>query len=73
MGGRVGKYIIEELVKTGKHKLSAITRADSMSKVPVGVEVKKVDYDDHASLYVYLESLPPCADSDSRLKDLIWE
>ena len=58
MGGRVGKHIVEELVKTGNHKVSAITRADSMSKVPASVEIKTVDYDDHASLYVYLDC--PC-------------
>lgn len=50
--------MVEELVKTGKHKVSAITRADSMSKVPAGVEIKKVNYDDHDSLYVYLDC--PC-------------
>ena len=38
------------MVKTGKHKVTAITRADSTSKIPAGVEVKKVSYDDHESL-----------------------
>ncbi|KAJ7789025.1 putative isoflavone reductase family protein [Mycena olivaceomarginata] len=37
-------------LKTGKHHLTAITRADSASKIPAGVEVKKVDYEDTASL-----------------------
>lgn len=51
-GGRVGKFIVEELLKIGKHKITAITRADSTSTstVPAGVEVKKVDYDNQASL-----------------------
>lgn len=37
-------------MKTGKHKITAITRADSTAQVPEGVAVKKVDYDDHSSL-----------------------
>lgn len=53
MGGSVGRYLVEELVKTGKHKVTAITRSDSTSKPPAGVEVKKVNYDDQDSLYVY--------------------
>lgn len=32
------------LLKTGKHTVTAITRADSQSKLPEGVIVKKVDY-----------------------------
>ncbi|CAF9920864.1 MAG: hypothetical protein ALECFALPRED_001648 [Alectoria fallacina] len=51
-GGRIGKFIVEELLKVGKHKVTAITRAESTSTstVPAGVEVKKVDYADQASL-----------------------
>jgi len=39
-----------ELLKTGKHTVTAITRADSQSKLPQGVLVKKVDYNDTAAL-----------------------
>jgi hypothetical protein len=49
-GGQVGKYITEELVKLGKHKITAITRPDSTSTLPGGVEVKKVDYSNQESL-----------------------
>ena len=35
----------KELVATGKHNVTAITRADSMSKLPDGVRVAKIDYD----------------------------
>ncbi|KAJ7310053.1 putative isoflavone reductase family protein [Mycena albidolilacea] len=49
-GGQMGTFITEALLKTGKHHLTAITRADSTSKIPAGVEVKKVDYEDPASL-----------------------
>lgn len=33
------------LLATGKHTVTAITRADSQSKLPEGVTVKKVDYE----------------------------
>ncbi|CAF0806414.1 unnamed protein product [Adineta steineri] len=49
-GGQVGKFIVEELLKIGKHKITALTREDSTSKMPPGVDVKKVNYDDPSSL-----------------------
>ncbi|KAJ7749852.1 putative isoflavone reductase family protein [Mycena maculata] len=49
-GGQMGTLITEALLKTGKHHITAITRADSTSKIPAGVEIKKVDYEDPASL-----------------------
>ncbi|KAJ6599802.1 putative isoflavone reductase family protein [Mycena vulgaris] len=49
-GGRMGTYMVDALLKTGKHHITAITRADSTSQLPAGVEVKKVDYEDSASL-----------------------
>ncbi|CAF0875944.1 unnamed protein product [Adineta steineri] len=49
-GGQVGKFIVEELLKIGKHKITALTREDSASKMPPGVEIKKVNYDDPLSL-----------------------
>jgi hypothetical protein len=41
---------LEAIVKLGKQKVTAITRAESTSEVPSGVEVKKVDYNDQTSL-----------------------
>ena len=38
------------LLKTGKHTVTAITRADSKSVMPDGMVVKKVNYDDKSSL-----------------------
>lgn len=38
------------MTKTGKHKVTAITRADSTSKVAAAVTAAKVNYDDHESL-----------------------
>ncbi|KIY03649.1 uncharacterized protein Z520_00340 [Fonsecaea multimorphosa CBS 102226] len=49
-GGQVGEYMARALLKTGKHHLTAITRADSKSTVPEGMAVKKVNYDDPATL-----------------------
>ncbi|KAK6351457.1 hypothetical protein TWF718_004617 [Orbilia javanica] len=49
-GGNQGKYIAEELVKGGKHKVTAITRADSKAEIPSGVVPKVVDYNDTSSL-----------------------
>ncbi len=54
-GGNVGKYIADALLKTGKHKVTAITRPDSTSKFPTGMEVKKVNYDDQSSLVEALQ------------------
>ena len=51
----MGNHIVEALLKTGKHKVTAITRADSTSKVPASVQVKKVNYDDQASLVEALQ------------------
>lgn len=48
--GYSGKYIVEELLRNGKHKVTAITREGGPSQIPAGVEVKKVNYDDHSSL-----------------------
>jgi uncharacterized protein YbjT (DUF2867 family) len=46
----VGKFIVEELLKAGKHQVTAITRADSTNKFLAGVEVKHVNYDDPSTL-----------------------
>lgn len=36
--------MVDALLKTGKHTVSALTRAGSKSKVPEGVIIKEVDY-----------------------------
>lgn len=46
----MGKHITESLLAGGKHKITAITRADSTNKVPEGVSTKKVNYEDESSL-----------------------
>ncbi|KAF2649190.1 NAD(P)-binding protein [Lophiostoma macrostomum CBS 122681] len=48
--GRFGTNITEDLIKSGKHTITALTRLDSTSKEPEGVNVVRVDYADHAGL-----------------------
>ncbi|KAK7966569.1 uncharacterized protein PG986_000846 [Apiospora aurea] len=48
--GTVGSYIVDELLKAGKHQVTAITRHDSTALIPDGVQVAKVDYADRNSL-----------------------
>ena len=54
-GGTVGQYLAEELLKTGKHTVTAITRAGSTNKLPEGVRVVTVNYDDEDSLVAALK------------------
>lgn len=49
-GGGIGKYITEFLLKTGKHKVTAVTREDSTNTLPAGVLPKKISYDNQDSL-----------------------
>ncbi|RMZ84737.1 hypothetical protein DV737_g984, partial [Chaetothyriales sp. CBS 132003] len=49
-GGRQGKWIAEELVKGGKHDVTAITRADSTSTIPMGLKRANVNYDEESTL-----------------------
>ncbi|RYP54395.1 hypothetical protein DL768_000812 [Monosporascus sp. mg162] len=52
--GSQGKFIVDELLKLGKHEVTAITRAESNAVIPDGVKVAKVDYEDHSSLVAAL-------------------
>ncbi|KAK9243183.1 hypothetical protein V1506DRAFT_562260 [Lipomyces tetrasporus] len=54
-GGSVGKHIAQELLKTEKHTVTALTRSGSQSKLPEGVQPVYVNYDDEASLATALE------------------
>ena len=55
MGGQIGKFITEELLKAGKHKITAITRVDSTNTVPDGVDIKRIDYADQTSIVEALQ------------------
>lgn len=49
-GGNIGKYIANALLKTGNHRVTAITRVDSKNKPPAGVSTAIVNYEDQNSL-----------------------
>lgn len=51
-GGQIGKHIVEQILKTGKHIVTAITRRNSTNKLPEGIKVSHVDYsgDDDTAL-----------------------
>lgn len=41
----MGKYTVAAMLKEGKHKITAITRTESDSKMPEGIAVKRVNYE----------------------------
>ncbi|KAL6416275.1 hypothetical protein AUP68_00492 [Ilyonectria robusta] len=49
-GGRQGAHMTEQLLKTGRHTVTALTRASSETKLPPSVQVATVDYDDEDSI-----------------------
>ena len=49
-GGQSGRFMTEEMLKLGKYKVTAITRADSTSTVPEGCEIRKIDYANPATI-----------------------
>ncbi|KAE8141499.1 hypothetical protein BDV38DRAFT_296179 [Aspergillus pseudotamarii] len=54
-GGTVGKPIAQELLTTGKHTVTALTRTGSQSTLPEGIQTVPVDYDNEASLLSALQ------------------
>lgn len=49
-GGQVGTYVTNALLGTGKHTVTAITRAGSENPIPSGCKTATITYDDHASI-----------------------
>ncbi|KAI2627634.1 NAD(P)-binding protein [Hypoxylon sp. NC1633] len=49
-GGHVGSHFLEELLKTGKHTVTVLTRAESKTTVPQGAKTAVVNYEDESSL-----------------------
>lgn len=41
----MGTHIVEALLKTGKHVVKVISRPNSTSKLPSGVQVERIEYD----------------------------
>ncbi|PVI01019.1 NAD(P)-binding protein [Periconia macrospinosa] len=48
--GHVGSYFVKELLKTGKHNITAITRNESSATFPEEVKVARADYASEQSL-----------------------
>ncbi|KAJ3564390.1 hypothetical protein NPX13_g7862 [Xylaria arbuscula] len=54
--GHLGRYFVEELLKTGQHTITALTRGGgSGHKLPVGVNIVEVDYASEESLVAALQ------------------
>lgn len=53
--GNVGSHITSALLSTGKHTITAITRADSKGTFPSGVIAKTVDYSQPETIVEALE------------------
>ena len=73
--GTIGKFIVGELLKTAKHNVTAITRADSQAVMPKCVKVAKVNYNDQSTLIAALRgqqvliiTMAPTAPKDTQLK-----
>lgn len=48
--GSIGRYFTRELLKTGKHTVTALTRRDSKNKLPEGVHPVAINYDDESTI-----------------------
>ncbi|KAF7534328.1 hypothetical protein G7054_g6314 [Neopestalotiopsis clavispora] len=48
--GHVGKSLVSELLQTGKHNITALTRATSKGILPPGINRVEVDYDNAETL-----------------------
>ncbi|KAJ5721921.1 uncharacterized protein N7483_009855 [Penicillium malachiteum] len=54
-GGTIGLPITNALLKTGRHIVTAISREDSGNKLPEGILVATVDYNDEATIVAALK------------------
>ncbi|KAJ6446251.1 hypothetical protein O9K51_01022 [Purpureocillium lavendulum] len=74
-GGTIGSHIVDSLLAAGRHKVTALSRKDSGNKLPEGVLVAPVDYDDEATLVAALKdqqfliiTMAPMAPPDTHSK-----
>ncbi|RAL16163.1 aromatic alcohol reductase [Aspergillus homomorphus CBS 101889] len=74
-GGTIGTHIVSALLKAGKHTVTALSRKDSSNKLPEGVLVAPVDYNDEATLVAALQgqqfliiTMAPTAPRDTHSK-----
>lgn len=75
VGGRIGSYFAKHLLATGKHTVTALTRAGSKAQLPEGVLRTEIDYDDEPTLAAALRgqdflviTLSPTAGPGTELK-----
>ncbi|KAJ5382963.1 hypothetical protein N7517_000874 [Penicillium concentricum] len=74
-GGTIGSRITDALLKTGKHTVTALSRKGSTNKLPEGVLVAPVDYNDEATIVAALKdqqffiiTMAPTAPRDTHSK-----
>ncbi|KAF4336747.1 isoflavone reductase family [Fusarium beomiforme] len=49
-GGTIGSPIANALLQTGKHTITALTRKGSTTKLPAGILIAPIDYNDESTL-----------------------
>ncbi|KAJ5104284.1 hypothetical protein NUU61_001631 [Penicillium alfredii] len=74
-GGTIGSHISNALLATGRHTVTALSREGSGNKLPEGVRVAFVDYDDEATIVAALKgqqfliiTMAPTAPRDTHSK-----
>ncbi|KAI9743487.1 MAG: hypothetical protein M1818_002800 [Claussenomyces sp. TS43310] len=74
-GGTIGSHIANALLETGRHTVTALSRKDSGNRLPEGVLVASVDYDDEATIIAALKgqqfliiTMAPTAPRDTHSK-----
>ncbi|KAE8151551.1 hypothetical protein BDV25DRAFT_171405 [Aspergillus avenaceus] len=74
-GGTVGAHIAKSLLETGRHTVTALSRKGSSNKLPEGVLVATIDYDDEATIISALKdqqfliiTMAPTAPRDTHSK-----
>ncbi|KKK26505.1 isoflavone reductase family protein, partial [Aspergillus rambellii] len=74
-GGTIGSHIAKALLETGRHTVTALSRKDSGNRLPEGVVVAPVDYDDEATIVAALKdqqfliiTMAPTAPRDAHSK-----
>ncbi|SCU83340.1 LANO_0E00188g1_1 [Lachancea nothofagi CBS 11611] len=74
-GGTVGSHIAKALLETGRHTVTALSRKDSGNRLPEGVLVTSIDYNDEATIVAALKgqqfliiTMAPTAPRDTHSK-----
>ncbi|KAJ6134475.1 hypothetical protein N7523_000797 [Penicillium sp. IBT 18751x] len=74
-GGTVGSHLASALLQTGKHTVTALSRKNSSNKLPEGILVASVDYDDEETIVAALKgqqiliiTMAPTAPRDTHSK-----